>query len=154
MDPLSERILALSKSKFIENALYEWVIDYDEEPESTSCICGHSISRIFKAKNTINGNVISPLGCVCIEKFKGDSRFYQSFKKCQRVWCDDCGTFIINQPAFNVHIHCEKHKRNIGSWPCEDCGVRITSDNEKWITRCKKCYVKNIKKNPKKKRYI
>lgn len=145
---LHDKILSLSEEQVdIRAAADEWRSSFCNE-DNTECLCGHKIQRVFRAVNAVNGNVLQPLGSVCIKKFSeayglDTSEFYRSFEKAQRVECPDCGISIINQTAFNVHIHTQKHLKNIGSWPCLDCGIRITNDKPKWMTRCLRCYKKH-----------
>lgn len=143
-----DKIMELSEEKKdIRAAISEWTTEYCRD-EWTSCICGHQILRIFKATNTLNSNIMEPIGCVCIDTFATeydlrDTAFYASHERACRVWCPDCGISLINRSAFGTHMKTKKHIRNIGSWPCVGCGVRIESHNPKWKTRCLRCYKKS-----------
>lgn len=132
----------------LEAAITEWKTWFMFEKCNTQCICGNKITKIFKAVNMLNGTVLEPIGCVCIQRFCEESKlknteFYQSFMESQKVHCKDCGINIINESAFKVHMKTKKHIDNIDSWPCLACGKRIKSDNPTWKTRCLKCFKKS-----------
>lgn len=144
---LIDKMLGLSNAPTIKEAVKEWITEFVRD-KSTNCICGHRILKVFRAVNTVNNNVLDPIGSVCIKNFCEelqlcDTVFYKTYLDSLRVLCPDCGVSLINQTAFNMHVNSRKHKNNIGSWPCEDCGVRISCDNAKWMTRCLKCYKKS-----------
>lgn len=144
-DLLYKAIIGLSEEKKnIGVAIDEWRAEFSHE-ESTSCICGHRILKVFRATNILNSNVLEPIGSVCIRNFCKEyelcsSEFFKAYEQSLRVMCPDCGISIINESAFNIHTNTKKHLRNVGSWPCLDCGVRIERDKPEWMTRCFKCY--------------
>jgi hypothetical protein len=146
---LEKTILEKSQSKDLKEALDEWTVDISEETDQkTHCICGHLIKNVYTATNLINDNKITPIGSVCIKSFSDykDSLIYKSYVVSLQMYCEDCDMYLCNKQAYKLHIHSEKHEKNIGSRKCLDCTARITADNPEWKTRCLKCYKKNSRK--------
>jgi len=66
------RVIQNSESSIWEDAVEEWEITDCEEDDSASeiCICGkENIKYLFTIRNTINGNMLYPIGSSCIKKF-------------------------------------------------------------------------------------
>ncbi len=73
------KVLKLSDSNEWEEAKDEWEIDdYEVDPNcSSECICGHQgIKFLYTIKNTINGNIVNPVGSSCVKKFERDDFDY------------------------------------------------------------------------------
>lgn len=71
-EKLKKEILGNSVSKDWKSAVSEWVLIDTKEDEycESECICGkENIKYLHKIKNTINGNVLFPVGSSCIKKF-------------------------------------------------------------------------------------
>lgn len=83
------RIIQNSESSIWEDAVKEWEITDCEEDDSASeiCICGkENIKYLFTIRNTINGNMLYPIGSSCIKKFnradmKEETSLYESMFK-------------------------------------------------------------------------
>lgn len=72
VDRLIKRVINLSQSNTWDCAVKEWEI-YDcveDETLSESCICGkENLYYLFTIRNTVNGNMLFPIGSSCIKKF-------------------------------------------------------------------------------------
>lgn len=83
------RVIQNSESSIWEDAVKEWEITDCEEDDSASeiCICGkENIKYLFTIRNTINGNMLYPIGSSCIKKFnradmKEETSLYESMFK-------------------------------------------------------------------------
>lgn len=83
------RVIQNSESSIWEDAVKEWEINDCEEDDSASeiCICGkENIKYLFTIRNTINGNMLYPIGSSCIKKFnradmKEETSLYESMFK-------------------------------------------------------------------------
>lgn len=164
MNPLEEKILELSKGKNLRDALEEWEVSQEatesfahsarlttESFEKPRCLCGHDIKRVFSARHILSNNVITPIGFVCMKHFKDfeSSKFYKTFVSSQKIHCKDCGTDIINETAYKIHCNSTKHKKNIGSKPCEICESRVKFYVGYEPIWCFKCYKKWFKEKTK-----
>ncbi len=72
---LIQRVIDYSEAPSWENAVLEWEVFDCEEDETlqSSCICGKEELRyLFTIRNTINGNMLYPIGSSCIRKFERD----------------------------------------------------------------------------------
>ena len=72
---LIQRVIDNSDAPDWEDAVLEWEV-YDCEEDETlqsSCICGKEELRyLFTIRNTLNGNMLYPIGSSCIRKFERD----------------------------------------------------------------------------------
>lgn len=83
------RVIQNSESNTWEDAVMEWEITDCEEDENASeiCICGkENIKYMFTIRNTINDNMLYPIGSSCIKKFnradmKEETSLYESMFK-------------------------------------------------------------------------
>ena len=69
---LKNTIIERSVSKDWNGAVFEWKLIDTEEDEfnDSECICGkENIRYLHKIQNTINGNILFPVGSSCIKKF-------------------------------------------------------------------------------------
>lgn len=70
---LTQRVIDSSESDTWESAALEWEI-FDCEEDGTleaSCICGkENLRYLFTIRNTINENILYPIGSSCIKKFE------------------------------------------------------------------------------------
>ena len=70
---LIQRVIDNSESDIWESAVFEWVIfDWEEDVTlESSCICGkENLRYLFTIRNTLNGNILYPIGSSCIKKFE------------------------------------------------------------------------------------
>lgn len=70
---LINTVISLSESNIWKDAVQEWVIEDCEEDISlqSSCICGkHELRYLFTIRNSINKNILYPIGSSCIKKFE------------------------------------------------------------------------------------
>ena len=84
---LTKIVLKNSEAKTIDKAFSEWsvdpYVDYDESSES-ECVCGKKhIAYLYRIRNTLNGNVLFPIGSKCIQRFGSSSMDFavQSLQK-------------------------------------------------------------------------
>lgn len=68
-----ERVVILeSESNLWDSAVLEWeVIGFEEDSSGQgTCVCGHLyLVEMFTIRNVRNGNVLHPIGNVCVHKF-------------------------------------------------------------------------------------
>lgn len=72
---LIQRVIDHSNSKIWESAVLEWeIFDWEEdETLESSCVCGkENLRYLFTIRNTLNGNMLYPIGSSCIKKFERD----------------------------------------------------------------------------------
>lgn len=70
---LIQRVIDNSESDIWESAVFEWeIFDWEEdETLESSCICGkENLRYLFTIRNTLNGNILYPIGSSCIKKFE------------------------------------------------------------------------------------
>lgn len=70
---LKNAVLKLSESSDWHSAVLEWqIIDVVEDDTlSESCVCGkENLRYLFTIQNTINRNILYPIGSSCIKKFE------------------------------------------------------------------------------------
>jgi len=70
---LMQAVINKSEADDWKSAVTEWSISDVEEDDACSgeCICGHEQLRyLFTIKNTINGNILYPIGSSCIKRFE------------------------------------------------------------------------------------
>lgn len=70
---LIKQVIDKSFCKNWKEAVLEWeIIDcFEDESLQSSCICGkENIKYLFTIKNTINKNLLYPIGSSCIKKFE------------------------------------------------------------------------------------
>ena len=70
---LKNAVLKLSESSDWYSAVLEWqIIDVVEDDTlSESCVCGkENLRYLFTIQNTINRNILYPIGSSCIKKFE------------------------------------------------------------------------------------
>lgn len=69
---LQQGVVAASESHTWESAVLEWrVIDLEEDPTGQGeCVCGHpNLVQLFTIKNVNNGQILYPIGNICVNKF-------------------------------------------------------------------------------------
>lgn len=69
---LLRQVIEKSESKEWANAVLEWeLIDtFEDLSSSSTCVCGkESIRYLHKIGNSLNGNILYPIGSSCIKKF-------------------------------------------------------------------------------------
>lgn len=72
VERLKEKVVNLSHSNDWDTAVKEWeIIECEEDrTHSESCVCGkENLYYLFTIRNTINGNILFPIGSSCISKF-------------------------------------------------------------------------------------
>lgn len=72
---LIQRVIDNSEASNWDSAVLEWDVFDCEEDETleSSCICGKEELRyLFTIRNTLNGNILYPIGSSCIRKFQRD----------------------------------------------------------------------------------
>lgn len=70
---LISAVLEHSDSSDWQSAVLEWSIEdvVEDETLSESCVCGkENLRYLFTIRNTINGNLLYPIGSTCIKKFE------------------------------------------------------------------------------------
>jgi hypothetical protein len=70
---LIDTVIRLSDASEWQSAVAEWIIDDVEEDESLveDCVCGKEHLRyLFTIRNTVNCNILYPIGSSCIKKFE------------------------------------------------------------------------------------
>lgn len=70
---LKNAVLELSDASDWHSAVLEWkIVDVvEDETLSESCVCGkENLRYLFTIQNTINGNILYPIGSSCIKKFE------------------------------------------------------------------------------------
>lgn len=84
---LAQRVVALSVATTFEEARHEWRIaavrdlreDSDGKTHSARCVCGHEpIAVCYTLVNELNGNVLDPIGNVCIERFERPGMLHEA----------------------------------------------------------------------------
>lgn len=70
---LQQVVVGSSESKTWGTAVLEWtVVDLEEDPGGQGvCVCGHPhLVQMFTIKNVHNGELLYPIGNVCVKKFR------------------------------------------------------------------------------------
>jgi hypothetical protein len=74
---LVREVLPLSTSDDWNIARKEWEIIWKEVwsvDDGITCVCGYvGLVYVYKLRNVLNGNILYPIGSVCIEHFKNDT---------------------------------------------------------------------------------
>ena len=73
MENLIFRVMEKSESTTWDEAVLEWeIVDCEEDDElSLSCVCGKErLKYLYTIRNAYNGNVLFPIGSLCIKKFE------------------------------------------------------------------------------------
>ena len=74
-EKLANEVFAKSESRSWRSCVIEWEIAYcDEDDEAGgTCVCGQEGLRyMYAIRNTLNGNVIYPIGSECIKRFESN----------------------------------------------------------------------------------
>jgi hypothetical protein len=76
---LMEIIIDNSQMKMWENAKNEWELSgYEYDKDGTTCRCGQeNITHLFEIRNIENGNILEPIGSVCIKRFNNPNLEYK-----------------------------------------------------------------------------
>lgn len=141
----NEILLAHSEADNLYDAAKEWEVTGTWESPG-NCLCGKDIKENFEITNVVNGNILSPVGNVCIRRFGSHSKnLIETLKSYERVRCDLCKIWVANKKTYLKHLECESHKKRIGFRPCveENCTRMISEDRPDWCIRCVQCYAKH-----------
>jgi len=140
---LIEKLISCSESKDYYHSVEEWEITDFNQEENSECVCGTGITDCYTITNKINGNVLHPIGNICIKKFDSE-QLNRQMKKFKTVECV-CGLILCNNQAYKNHLNSRKHIFYLGTKKCLGCEERIKNTEPEWKKRCFKCYKINKK---------
>ena len=84
---LVQAVLPRSRSKDFDTARKEWFVsgyEYADEADGHDCVCTHSgLKHLFEITNMFTGEILFPIGSVCINLFK-NKEMDDVVKECER----------------------------------------------------------------------
>lgn len=108
-------------------AVREWEINtICPDRETNRCICGQNIFYVYSIKNRINGNIIEPIGSVCITKFLPHLEIEIKEKKRK----EKSRRERIEKPYLYCRSKIYDCKKKLTDGICKTCRNKLIRDNK------------------------